>query len=260
MLGTPWLPGAWKGFELMVDRQQSGQIAAEPIAKEHRNPQHHKGGQLDQRQRTLEGAWPHMGGQQEPIFRGKAHPHPLSSIAAFFWTLAICCCARRPLAQDEVPQFVQLHLRHLHLAQQVLVDLIGFFRRTSQPFQTRLFRHAHGKADGTQLHPAQQQLEHDHHLLFRGAQIIEHGVPCLCKLFATLFTSEDAPFPTLGLIGRYRLDVASVYQLIMTACRIGARLSPSFRLSHGVAFRYVWSRSQKHSRKAAPCLFQSITG
>ncbi len=180
-------------------------------------------------------------GQQESIFRGKAHPHPLSSIAAFFWTLAICCRTRRPFAQDKAPQFVHLHLGHFHLAQQVLVDLIGFLRCTSQPFQTRLFRHSQGKADGTQLHLAQQQLEHDHHLLFRCAQIIEDRFPRLRKLLSTRSALEDAPLPTLGLVRRYRLHVAAPHQFIMVTGRVGARLSPVFWLSHEVAFHQVRS-------------------
>ncbi len=58
---------------------------------------------------------------------------------------------------------------------------------------------------------AQQQLEHDHHLLFCCAQIKEDRIRYLGKLFATYIALEDAPFPALGLVRRYRLDVPSVF-------------------------------------------------
>jgi hypothetical protein len=260
LFGSASLTRMRKGLQLMVDFHQGRQIAAEAVAKEDRHPQHHGSGQLDQLQSTLEGARSHVGSQQKTKFGGKTHPHPLATIAALFGAFSIRFGSCGSFAQNEAPQLVQFHLGPLYFSQQVLVDLIGFLRRTAQPCQTRFFAHAHGKADGRQLHFAQQQLEHNHDLLFGRAQIKKHRVPRLRKLFAALSTLEDTPFSTLGLVRRYRLDVAPVHQFIMTARRVGAWLSPFFRLSHGSSFRYLWSRRQKHSKKVDPCLFQSITG
>src|SRR2546421_6816537 len=89
------------------------------------------------------------------------------------------------------------------------------------------------KGDPRQINLDQEHLESHHHLLFRGLQVKEDGVPRLGKGGAACGALEDASRPTLRQIGRDCTDVPAVYHLSICAIRIRARLAPGLGRSHG---------------------------
>ena len=258
--GPPTFARAGNLPDLMRDRDERRQVAAEAITEETGHSTDDCGRPLNQLQSALEGARANIGGQQQAELRRKADPHPLASISAFLRALAIGIGFRSVLAQNEGPPLIQLHLGDLHLAQQVLIDLGGLPRRSPQPFQDGLFRHAKREADAGQLDFAQQEFEHDDDFLFRRTQVKKDRLARLGELLAAEFAVKDAPLATLGPVSRKRSDIAMVHQSIMRASQVGAWLAPVFGFSQGSVLRLVWSHNHNCSGNTGPFLFQSISG
>lgn len=256
----PTFARAGKLPDLMVDRDDRWQVAAQAITEKTGHSTDDRGRHLNQLQRALEGARADIGGQQQTEFRRKADPHPLASISALLRALAVFSSLRRVFAQDEGPQFIQLYLGDLDLAQQVLIDLGGLLRRSPQPFQDGLFCHAEREADAGQLNFAQQELEHDDDFLFSRPQVKKDRLARLGELLVAEFAVKDAPLAALGLVSRNRSDIATVHQFIMRTSRVGAWLAPVFGFSQGSVLRSVWSRNHNFSGNTGPFLFQSISG
>ena len=55
--GTTSLARSCKGFDLMIDSHQGGQVGAESVAEKAGYPDYHCGRHLDQEQSTPEGPW-----------------------------------------------------------------------------------------------------------------------------------------------------------------------------------------------------------
>src|SRR5262249_41754736 len=89
------------------------------------------------------------------------------------------------------------------------------------------------KANVRQGHFDQEHFQRHDHLVFWGLQSKKDSVACLGEEPLTLATEEDAPFATLGQIGRDGAHVAPVHQPIMRTVHIGARLPPVLGFAHG---------------------------
>src|SRR5918992_1629145 len=240
-----------KLFDLMVDLNQRRPVATETLTEETGHATHDGRRHLYQEQGAVECAWADISHQQTKL-RGEAHPHPLTSVGTLIGAFAVRGRLYGLLARDEVPQLIELHLRDVHLAQQVLIDLFSLLRRAAQPLQHSPFRHAQRKAEGRQLNFAQQQLEHKDDSLFRRAQIKEDRPTGLRELLTTQLTLKDATPTALARVGRNRPHIATVHQAMMATRRIGARLAPVFGCSQGSVLLTVRLHTLNYRKDTGP--------
>ena len=104
------------------------------------------------------------------------------------------------------------------------------------------------------------ELEHENDFLFRRAQVKEDRLARLGELLPTQRAIKDAPLAALGQVGRNRSHIATIYQFIMVARRVGARLVPVLGFPHESVLRSAWSHNLNFSWRTGPFLFQSISG
>src|SRR5262249_49339589 len=125
---APRLARMRKGFQRMVDLDQSRQVTAEPITEKARDPQDHGSRHLDQLQGTGKPPWADKGRKDKTEFWGKTDPHPLPSVLAPLGAFAIRAGLLGLLAPDEAPHLIELHLGDRQVAQQVHIDLMSLLR------------------------------------------------------------------------------------------------------------------------------------
>lgn len=234
--GIPWtasLARSGEGLDLMVDRHEGGQVSTEAVAEKAGDPPHHSSCHLDQAQGTVEGPGSNEDGQQQTKLRIEADPKPLSAVLAGGGGLSIWTRAVGLLSLDEVPHLIQLDLGNRKLSQQMCIDFSSFLRSPMEPIQYSFFGHSEHETDAGKIHANQQHLQSHHDLLFGRSEIIEDSVTRLSKTPLAEIAVEDASLATFREVSGNRLDVAPVDQSLLGAVRVGARLPPVLRSSHG---------------------------
>ena len=234
--GISWtasLARSGEGLDLMVDRHEGGQVGTEAVAEKAGDPPHHSSCHLDQAQGTVEGPGSNEDGQQQTKLRIEADPKPLSAVLAGGGGLSIWTRAIGLLSLDEVPHLIQLDLGNRKLSQQMYIDFSSFLRSPMEPIQYGFLGHSEHETNPGKIHANQQHLQSHHDLLFGRSEIIEDRVTRLSKTCLAEIAVEDASFATFREVSGNRLDVAPVDQSVMGAVRVGARLPPVLRPSHG---------------------------
>src|SRR5215471_15150375 len=221
----------------MVDLDQCREITAESIAEKARNAQDHSGRHLDELQGTCECPWANERRQDETKLRSETDPDPLAPVCAQVAALTVRAGLLGMFAPDAVPHLIELHLSDGQVPPQVGIDLMRLLGRSPQPLQDGGFRHPQDKANVRQGHFDQKHFQRHDHLLFGGPQVKENCIARFREGLLTGTTPEDTSLPALGHIGRTCANVATVDQPIMRTIRVGTRLAPVLRFSHGPNLR-----------------------
>src|SRR6516164_6038234 len=132
---APRLARARKGFQRMVDLDQSRQVTAEPITEKARDPQDHGGRQLDELQGTGKRPWTDKGRKDKTECWGKTDPHPLPPVRTQLTALTVRAGLLGMFAPDEVPHLIELHLGDGQVSHEVGIDLFSLLCSAPQPLQ-----------------------------------------------------------------------------------------------------------------------------